>query len=147
MKFDYHPEHPDSNHYSAIIEDTGEEPLLPERSVNPDENGYEPITPSPTTPSSSPEDYINISQASTILEHDVDLTTDVVEDFIQEKNERTKRKNKQRKRRCNRMYMSLLKEVMPQEVEELPWDIDGNVIFKMKCEEDFWIDSVSYGCW
>ena len=40
-----------------------------------------------------------------------------------------------------------LKEVMPQEVEELPWDIDGNVIFKMKCEEDFWIDSVSDGRW
>ena len=107
------------------------------------------ITPSPTTPTSSPEDYINISQASTILEHDVDLTTDVVEDFrpIQEKNERTKRKNKQRKGRCNRMDMSLLKEVMPQEVEEVPWDIDGNVIFKMKCEEDFWIDSVSIGHW
>ena len=78
MKFDYHPEDNESNHYSAIIEDTGEEPILPERNVHPDENGYEPITPSPTTPTSSPEDYINISQASTILEHDVDLTTDVV---------------------------------------------------------------------
>ena len=44
------------------------------------------------------------------------------------------------------MDMSLLKEVMPQEVGQLPWDIDGNVIYKMKCEEDFWIDSVSDGC-
>ena len=44
LKFDYHPEHPDSNHYSATIEDTGEEPLPPEKSVHPDENGYEPIT-------------------------------------------------------------------------------------------------------
>ena len=44
------------------------------------------------------------------------------------------------------MDMSLLKEVMPQEVEELPWDIDGNVIFKMKCE-DFCNDSVSDGHW
>ena len=43
--------------------------------------------------------------------------------------------------------MSLLKEVMPQEVEELPWGIDGNDIFKMKCEEDFWVDSVCDGCW
>ena len=45
------------------------------------------------------------------------------------------------------MDMALLKEVMPQEVEEVPWDIDGNIIFKMKCEEDFWIDSVSDGHW
>ena len=44
------------------------------------------------------------------------------------------------------MDISLLKEVMPQEVEELPWDIDGNVIFKMKFE-DLWIDSVSDGHW
>ena len=35
---------------------------------------------------------------------------------------------------------------MPQEVEEVPWDIDGNVILKMKCE-DFWIDNVPDGCW
>ena len=121
-------------------------PILPERNVNANETRYEPITPSPTTPTSPPEDYINISQASIIL-HDVNLTSDVVEDFIQEKNQRTKSKNKQRKRRCNRMDMSLLKEVMPQEVEELPWDIDGNIIFKIKCTEDFWIDSVSDGCW
>ena len=141
LKFDYHPQHNESNHYSAIIEDTGMKPTLPQRNVTADETGYEPITPSPTTPTSSPEDYINISQASTILEHDVDITNDVVEDFIQEKNQRTKSKNKQRKRTCNRMDISLLKEVMPQEVEGLPWDIDRNVIFKMKCE-DFWVDSV-----
>ena len=36
---------------------------------------------------------------------------------------------------------------MPQEVEEIPWDIDGNVILKMKCEEDFWIDNVPDGHW
>ena len=36
---------------------------------------------------------------------------------------------------------------MPQEGEELPWDIDGNVIYKMKCEDDFWIDSVCDGHW
>ena len=41
--------------------------------------------------------------------------------------------------------MSLLKEVLPQEVEEIPWDINGNVIFKMKCEEDFWVESVCDG--
>ena len=99
------------------------------RDVNPDETGYEPIiNPSPTTPTSSPEYYINISQASTILEHDVNVTGDVLEEFIQERNQRTKSKNKQRKRRWNKMEMSLLKEVMPQEVEQLPWDIDGNVI-------------------
>ena len=97
LKFDYHPEHNESNHYSAIIEDTGMKPTLPERNVNDNETRYEPITPSPTTSTSSPEDYINTSQASTILEHDVDLTSDVVEDFIQEKNQRTKSKNKQRK--------------------------------------------------
>ena len=121
-------------------------PTLPERNVNANETRYEPNTPSPTTPTTSPEYYINISEASTILEYDVNLTSDVVEDFIQEKNQRTKSKNKQRKR-CNRMDISLLKEIMPQEVEQLPWDIDGNVIFKMKCEEDFWIDSVSDGHW
>ena len=43
--------------------------------------------------------------------------------------------------------MLLLKVVMPQEVEQVPWDIDGNVIYKMKCEDDFWIDSVSDGHW
>ena len=74
-------------------------PTLPESNVNVDETGYEPITPSHTTPTSSPEDYISISQASTILEYDVDLTSNVVEDFIHEKNQRTKSKNKQRKRR------------------------------------------------
>ena len=36
---------------------------------------------------------------------------------------------------------------MPQEVEEVPWDIDGNVILKLKCEEHFWIDNVPDGCW
>ena len=92
---------------------------LPERNVNGDETRYQPITASPTTPTHSLEDYINTSQASTILEHDVDLTSDVVEDFIQEKNQRTKSKSKQRKRRHNRIDMSRLKEVMPQEVEEL----------------------------
>ena len=147
MKFDYHPQHNESNHYLAIMEDTGMKPTLPQRNVTAGETGYESITPSPTTPTSSPEDYIKISQASTILEHDVDLTSDVVEDFIQEKNQRTKSNNKQRKKRCNRMDMSLLKQVMPQEVEELPWDIYGNVIFKMKCEQDFWVDSVCDGCW
>ena len=75
----------------------------------------------------------------------MNLTGDLLEEFIQEKNQRTKSKNKQRKRRWNKMDMSLLKEVMPQE-EQLLWDIDGNVIYKMKCE-DFWIDSVSDGHW
>ena len=82
-----------------------------ETDVNPDETGYEPINPSPTTPTNSPEDYINISQASTILEQVVNPTGDVLEEFIQEKNQRTKSKNKQRKRRQNKMDMSLLKEL------------------------------------
>ena len=43
--------------------------------------------------------------------------------------------------------MSLLKEVMPQEVEQLPWDIHGNVMYKMKCDKDFWIDGVFDGYW
>ena len=81
--------------------------------VNPDETGYEPINPSPTTPTSSPENYITLVRHP-ILEHDVNLTGDVLEKFIQEKNQRTKSKNKQRKRRRNKIDMSLLKEVMPQ---------------------------------
>ena len=52
------------------------------------------------------------------------LTGDVLEEFIQEKNQRTKSKNKQRKERQNKMDMELLKEIMPQEVEQLPWDIN-----------------------
>ena len=60
LKFDYHPEHNESNQYSAIIEDTGMKPTLPERNVSANETWYESITPSPTTPISSPEDYINI---------------------------------------------------------------------------------------
>ena len=43
------------------------------------------------------------------------------------------------------MDILLLKAVMPQEVEQLPWDIDGKVIYKMKCEEDFLIESVCDG--
>ena len=45
------------------------------------------------------------------------------------------------------MDMSLLRDVKTEEVEELPWDIDGNAIYKMKHEEDFWIESVPDGCW
>ena len=74
-------------------------PTLPERNVNTNENTYEPITPSPTTPTRSSDNYINISQGSTILEHDVNFTSDEFADFIQVKNQRTKSKNKQRKRR------------------------------------------------
>ena len=81
LKFDYYLGNSQNNHYSAIIEDTGMKPTGNERDVNLDETGYEPINPSPTTPTSSPEDYINISQASTILEHDVNLTGDVLEEF------------------------------------------------------------------
>ena len=76
QKFDYNPEYNDSNQYSAIVEDTGMKPTLPERNVNANETTYEPITPSPTTPTSFPEDYINISQASTISEHGVNRTGD-----------------------------------------------------------------------
>ena len=85
--------------YSAIVEDTAKKPTEPDTNVIPDETGYEAVTPSPTTPTSSPEDYIDISQATTILESDVDLTCDIVEDFIQEKMQRTKMKNKQRKKK------------------------------------------------
>ena len=45
------------------------------------------------------------------------------------------------------MEMSLLTDVTTEEVEELLWDIDGNAIYKMKCAEDFWIDSVPDGHW
>ena len=45
------------------------------------------------------------------------------------------------------MDMSLLTDVTTEEVEELPWDIDGNAVYKMKCEEGFWIDSVPDGHW
>ena len=86
LKFDYCPRYNAANHYSAIVEDTVKKPTEPDTNGIPDETEYEPITPSPTTPTSSPKDYIDISQATTILEHDVDLTCDVVEDFIQEKN-------------------------------------------------------------
>ena len=43
------------------------------KEVNSEESNYEPIT-----PTSSPEDYINITDASTILEHDVNLTDEVL---------------------------------------------------------------------
>ena len=60
LKFDYYPNNNECKHYSAIVEDTGMQPTGNETEVNPDETEYEPITPSPTTPTSSPEDYINI---------------------------------------------------------------------------------------
>ena len=97
MKFDYHPGKSGNNHYTAIVEDTGVKPTPAVKEVNSEEPNYEPITPSPTTPTSSPEDYINITDASTILEHDVNLTAEVLEDFIEEKRQRTNKKNKQKK--------------------------------------------------
>ena len=97
LKFDYYPGNSQNNHYSAIIEDTSVKPSGNERDINPDETGYEHINPSPTTSTSSLEDYINITQASTILEHDVNVTGDVLEECIQEKNQRTKSINKQKK--------------------------------------------------
>ena len=89
LKFDYHPGKSRNNHYTAIVEDTGVKPTPAVKEVNSEEPNYEPITPSPTTPTSSPEDYINITDASTILEHEVNLTTKVFEDFIKEKKQRT----------------------------------------------------------
>ena len=62
LKFDYYPGNSQNNHYSAIIEDTCTKPTGNERDVNPDETGYEPIA------------------------------GDVLEEFIQEKNQRTKSK-------------------------------------------------------
>ena len=44
------------------------------------------------------------------------------------------------------MDMSLLTDVTTED-EELPRDMDGNAIYKIKCEEDFWIDSVPDGHW
>ena len=62
------------------------------KEVNTEQPNYEPIAPSPTTPTGSPEDYINIMDASNILEHDVNLTAEVLEDFIEEKRQRTNKK-------------------------------------------------------
>ena len=68
LKFDYHPSKHGNNHYIALVEDTGVKPTPAVKEVNSEEPNYEPITPSPTTPTSSPEDYINITDVSTILE-------------------------------------------------------------------------------
>ena len=92
LKFDYHPGKSGNNHYSVIVEDTSVKSTAAEKEVNTEEPNYEPITLSCTTPTSSPEDYINITDASTMLEHDVYLTAEVVEDFIEEKRQRTNKK-------------------------------------------------------
>ena len=92
LKFDYHPGKSGNNHYTAIVEDTGVKPTPAVKEVNTEEPNYESITSSPITPTSSPEDYINITDASTILEHDVNLTAEVLEDFTEEKRQRTDKK-------------------------------------------------------
>ena len=92
LKFDYYPGKSGNNHYTAIVDDTGVKPTPAVKEVNTEQPNYEPITPSPTTPTRSPEDCINIMDASTILAHDVNLTAEVLEDLIEEKRQRTKKK-------------------------------------------------------
>ena len=55
-----------------------------------------------------------------MLEHDVNLTAEVLGHFIKEKRQRTNKNNQQRKRRRNRMDMSLLTDITTEEVEKLP---------------------------
>ena len=56
-------------------------------------------------------------------------------------------KNRQKKRKCNRLDAFLLAETTVEEVNEIPWDIDGNITYKMKSDVDFWINNMHDGRW
>ena len=51
-------------------------------------------------------------------------------------------RNQQKKRKCNR-----LAETTVQQVHKIPWDIDGNIIYQMKSDADFWINDMHDGRW
>ena len=56
-------------------------------------------------------------------------------------------RNHQKKRKCNRLDKFLLAETVVEMVNEIPWDIDGEITYQMKSDADFWINDTHDGRW
>ena len=59
-----------------------------------------------------------------------------------------KKRGKTRKTRGrNHLDMTSFQNVPVEVMDEMPWDIDGNRIITVSCNEDFWIDCAKDGRW
>ena len=56
-------------------------------------------------------------------------------------------RNHQKKRKCNRLDKLLLAKTVAEMVNEIPWDIDGDITYQMKLDADFWINDTHDGRW
>ena len=111
---------PVANHYSAIV--LMPEKLLEELSMaDEDVNNCEQLPP-PHTESAGPSNNINIT---------INPNT----------------RNQQKKRKCNRLDKFLLTKTVVEIVNEIPWDIDGDITYQMKSDADFWINDSHGGRW
>ena len=121
LKYDHDVHNPVGNHYSAIM-------LMPEKVLeevsmaDEDVNHYEQPPPPPATESVRPSNNINIA---------VNPNT----------------RNQQKKRKHNRLDKFLLAETVVEIVNEIPWDIDGDITYQMKSDADFWINDTHDGRW
>ena len=52
-----------------------------------------------------------------------------------------------RRRQRNHIDNFLFRKVEPEVVEKIPWEIDGNVIYKVESTEDYWLDAMHDGRW
>ena len=59
----------------------------------------------------------------------------------------SKKKKKKKRRLRDHLDMKLFNECDMIQVEKIPWDIDGNKIYKKVSDKDFWIDEAHDGRW
>ena len=117
VKYYHDINNPVSNHYSTIV-------LMPDKVLeevamaSKDVNNHEPTPVQSEVPSDSIKVVINSNT-----------------------------RNHQKKRKCNRLYASLLAETTVEQVHKIPWDIDGNITYQMKSDADFWINDTHDGMW
>ena len=120
LKYDHDVHNPVGNHYIAIV-------LMPEKVLEEvsmaDENiNHYEQPPPPPTESAGPSNTINIAINPNIRNH-------------------------QKKRKCNRLDKFLLAETLVEMVNEISWDIDGDITYQMKSDADFWINDTHNGRW
>ena len=121
LKYDHDVHNPVANHYSVI--ELMPEKLLEEVSMaDEDVNDCEQLPPPPPTASAGPSSNINIA---------INLNT----------------RNPQKKRKCNRLDKFLLAKTVVEIVNEILWDIDGDITYQMKSDADFWINDTHAGRW
>ena len=54
---------------------------------------------------------------------------------------------KKRKHKKNKLNMHSLENILIQKVDAIPWKIDGNSIYQLKCNEHEFIDNQRDGRW